>query len=268
MPTPEISYVRNKREAESLCNLCDQMRPMSWDHVPPKGGIELSKVEMQSVLNKMSPDHPAMRPRESQDGLKYRTICSECNNRMGRLFDPTLNEFAIGVGKFLKSSLTLPPTVQYRTKPANLIRGILGHIVAAKVRRDRVLLDERVRDFLFDFDKPVHGAIHIHYWVYPYSDTVVMRDFVRGSHNSVFHGTFCNLIKYFPIAYLITDHSNYEGLSSLTAWRHLRIDEETEIPIKLTDIKQAHWPEHPQDDTLFILGGQTTSDSIRAVKRL
>ena len=267
MPKPEIAYVKNKRELVSMCNLCWQTKKMSWDHVPPKGGVEFSKVEMQSVLNKMSPDHPPTQPKESQDGLKYRTICRECNSMMGRLFDPVINEFAIGVGRLLKSSLTLPPVVQYRTKPANLIRGILGHIVAAKVAQDNFLLDERVRDFLFDPAKPVHEKIHIYYWVYPYSDTLVMRDFMRGSSNPAFHPAFCNLIKYFPIAYLITDHSDYEGLSSLTAYRHLRIDEEAEISIKLTNIKQAHWPEHPQDDTMFILAGKATSDSIRAVRR-
>lgn len=218
MTAPQIFYVKNKRERNCVCNLCGQFKPMTWDHVPPKGGIELSRVEMQSVLSKMSKDHPTICPVESQDGLKFRTICCDCNNRLGRLFDPTLNDFAIGVGKFLKSTLTLPDTIQYKTYPARLIRGILGHIVAAKIKHDHVVLDERVKDFLFDFDKPLHKDIHIHYWVYPYSDILVMRDFIRGSRMSSNDPAFCNLIKYFPVAYIITDKPDYEGLLSLSAW--------------------------------------------------
>ena len=28
-----------KREKVSQCNICKRVKPLSWDHVPPKGGI-------------------------------------------------------------------------------------------------------------------------------------------------------------------------------------------------------------------------------------
>jgi len=267
MPAVQIAYVSNKRERVSQCNLCGNTRQMTWDHVPPKGGIEITRVEMRAVINRISPNAQPIQPRQSQDGLKFRTLCGGCNNLLGREYDPTLNDLALGVGRIMKSPLVLPSTIRYTTKPARLIRGILGHLVAAKVERDAMLQDERVREVFFNPSAQFHRAINIHYWIYPYADTIVMRDFMRGSRNPNSDMAFCSVLKYFPIAYAITDKESFEELSSLSAYRNYGIDDEAEIPIQLDSVKPYYWPEHPQDNTTFILAGRTGSQGIRAVPR-
>lgn len=261
-------YAKNKRkEKVGLCNICRKEKALSWDHVPPKGGVELTPVEMETILQVLTGDKEKRKLKESQNGVKFRTICQDCNSILGKRYDPIINDFAISVGRYLKSTLTFPPVVHHRTKPARLIRGILGHLLAAKIDVDDVVFDREVREFLFNEDMPIPENIHIFYWLYPYDHTVITRDFVmpsvRGNYNNI---AFFHTLKSFPIAYLISDVSGYSDLFELTIYRNVGIDEEVEIPIDLRRIEHPCWPDMA-DKGNFIIGGQSFVSSISALPR-
>ena len=74
---------------------------------------------------------------------------------------------------------------------------------------------------------------------------------------------FFQLLKYFPIAYIVSDAKTYEDTHELTQYRHLNIDDEVEIPIYLEVIKHEYWPEAP-DERNIIFGGQSLADSVSA----
>ena len=46
----ELVYRKFKRRRIGPCNICGVVGPLSWDHVPPKGGIELEPVEIDRVI--------------------------------------------------------------------------------------------------------------------------------------------------------------------------------------------------------------------------
>lgn len=257
-------YVKTKREKVGKCNLCLKDRSLSWDHIPPKGGIELSTMEMKNLFNVFAGDTKT-NIRESQNGLKFRTLCDKCNNEiLGKEYDPTINEFAISVGLYLKSNLKFPPIIHHKTKPARLMRGILGHLVAAKIEMDESLFDETVREFIFDDNASIPGIINLFYWVYPYKRTVIMRDFAMPSARGDFGSFgFFQTIKYFPIAYLATDLPRYESLFDLTKYRECSIDEEVNIPIQLEKSNHYYWPEMV-DKGNFVMAGQAASNSVSA----
>ena len=94
-------YAKSKREKRSICNLCRKEKDLSWDHIPPKGGIELSTVKMETIFALIAGDRDKPKIRESQNGMKYRTICSECNAYLGAEFDIIINDFALSVGRYL-----------------------------------------------------------------------------------------------------------------------------------------------------------------------
>lgn len=48
-----IIRTRLKREKKSLYNICRQERDLTWDHIPPKGAIELTAVEIETVFNRL-----------------------------------------------------------------------------------------------------------------------------------------------------------------------------------------------------------------------
>jgi len=259
-------YIQIKRSAVGRCNICAKVKKLSWDHVPPKGGIQVTPIELESVFERLT-GQAGSRPVISQNGLKFRTICSDCNSRLGSQYDPILNDFTIGVGRYLTTTLKVPAVVQYRTKPALLIRALLGHLLAAKAEFDDVAFDESVRGFIFDETKQVPTDIRIFYWVYPYERTLIMRDVLMPAIRGRFQNWgFFHILKYFPIAYLATDVARYEGLDELTVHRRLTTSDDVDIPIRLTGINSADWPERV-DDGNILFGGQSFAQAISARPR-
>jgi len=257
-----------KREKVSQCNICKKIKSLSWDHVPPKGGIYLSSIEQETVFQHMTMPKDNRKYSISQNGVKYRTICKECNEIIGRKYDPVLNDFAYNVGKFLKTKLTLPSIIYYKTKPNLLIRAILAHLLAAKVDIDKVTTDEQIRNFIFDENSTIPDDINIFYWVHPYINIVIIRDIamlaVRGKFGGK-AGVF-SILKYFPIAYLVCNLKEYEGLKELTFYRNSKPQDMINISINLKDIRGPEWPEIV-DDGNMMAGGQSIQSSVSAIPK-
>jgi hypothetical protein len=265
----DIHYInQGKRGKKGLCNICKQSASLSWDHVPPKRGFDLKPVEQITIVQRLTGHPEEQKPRISQNGVKYRTLCEQCNTRLGRRYDPVLNSFALGVGRILKSIVEVPPMIHYKTQPAKLIRAILGHLVAAKGVIDHNVVDQKIREFLFDDQAQIPEEIKIFYWIYPYEEIVVVRDVimpaVRGNLSEFSElGTFSGILKYFPVAYVVCNLEQYEGLDELTTYRDLKLEETAEIPLRLTDIKHSEWPEMI-DEGNFMAGGLNLNSSVHA----
>ena len=264
----QLYFTKFKREKVSQCNICKRIKPLSWDHVPPRGGIHLSSVEQETVFQHMTMPKDNRKYSISQNGVKYRTICKECNEIIGRKYDPVLNDFAYNVGKILKTKLTLPSIIYYKTKPNLLIRAILAHLLAAKADIDKVTVDEQVRNFIFDEDASIPEEIKIFYWVHPYINTVIIRDIVMLAIRGKFGGKvgFFSILKYFPIAYLVTNLKDYEGLSELTFYRNSKPKDIIDIPINLKDIRGPEWPEIV-DAGNMVMGGRSIHSSVSAIPK-
>lgn len=262
-----MHYAKTKREKSGRCNICALEKNLSWDHVPPKGGIELTSMEMETLFQVFAGDRDNRKISESQNGVKFRSICKECNELLGHTYDPVINEFAISVGRYIKSGLSFPQTVSHKTRPVALMRGLLGHLLAAKADFEEVLFDVQVRDFFFDITAPIPEQIHIYYWLYPYSQIVIMRDFVmpaiRGNFDEM---GFFHVLKYLPIAYLFSDKKSYEGLFELTQYRNLSLEDEIDIPIQLDRVEHQYWPEMVDEGNILV-GGRSIRSSISASPR-
>jgi|Deesub1362A_J573_1020465.scaffolds.fasta_scaffold00268_45 hypothetical protein len=262
-------YIKHKRERVGPCNICKQHAELTWDHVPPKGGIELTAMEIENILHLFTKKPGERKTTVFQNGVKFRTICAKCNNEfLGRKYDPVINEFAISVGKYLKSLLTLPNVLYHKTKPNALIRGILGHILAAKVPIYDSTFDVMAREIVLDETKKIPDNLHVFYWIYPYTQISILRDFAMPAKRGNFSKPgFFQVLKYFPIAYLVTeDLPEYEGLDELTRFRNTSIDEEVEIPIRLDRIEHQQWPEIV-DRGNFLFVGESVQSSIVATPR-
>ena len=257
-------YVKTKREKEGKCNLCTRVKPLSWDHVPPKGGVELTTMEMENLVYVLTRKKEVKKIRESQNGVKFRTICKECNEFIGVNYDTVVNDFALSVGRYLKSQLKFPEIVHHETKPVRLMRGILAHFLAGKSEFDDSLFDQKVRTFIFDETQIIPDDIHIFYWAYPYDSTIILRDFgmpaARGNFKEI---GFYQTLKYFPIAYLVSNKPFYEGLLELTKYRRHGIDDAIKIPIQLNRVEHRYWPEMV-DKGNMLFGGQALTGSITA----
>ncbi|HEY0772367.1 MAG TPA: hypothetical protein VGD31_18735 [Sphingobacteriaceae bacterium] len=153
----------------------------------------------------------------------------------------------------------------------SLIRAILGHLLATKVDLDHASMDRDIRSFFLDESLPVPSDIHFFYWIYPYNQTVIVRDISMPSTHGLPRsgggfGIF-NIFKYFPIAYAITDLPQYEGLEELTQFRSLKPVDEVEIPIRLNSIKSSTWPENTENDNIILTTTGTSSSFIAVPRR-
>jgi hypothetical protein len=162
-----VQYVKTKGLRVDSRKLCAKITTLTWDHVPPKGGITLEPVEIEQIFQALTGNQAVPKFQMSQDGMKFRTICKSCNDLLGSKYDRALNEFALGVGQFLKTRLHLPSVIKYKTRPMAVARTILGHLLATKVEPDRGFIDHDIRSFFFDEAIPVPSDIHIFYWIYP-----------------------------------------------------------------------------------------------------
>lgn len=238
------NYQKYKKEKVSQCNICLEESSLSWDHVPPKGGIKLTAVEQEPLMQYLSGHYDNREYKISQNGVKYRTLCSKCNAKLGSHYDISLNQFAQEIGQILKSRISLPSTINILTKPSHLIRSICGHLLAAKTEIETTTMDTALREFVFNENKKVPENYKVFYWLYPHASTIIIRDIgmlkVRGDFSDF--GMF-SLLKYFPVAYMVTDCDKYEGLRELTPYCYEDIDTDVSIPVDLIKIKEYNWPE-------------------------
>jgi len=267
MQRDEFIYTETRRSQFGPCNICGEKSILCWDHVPPQGGTQLSAVEITSILQNLAPDKSKDKFVLSQNGLKYRTLCKACNSKLGSHFDPILNEFAKGAGAFLRTNISLPPIVHLRTKPNVIIRAVVGHLLASKAQFDHAVTDDTMRSFVFDPNASLPSTINVFFWIYPYRSIVVLRNImmpaVRGRFDQF---AMFDILKYFPIAYLITDKIKYEGLAELSAYRNFDTFYETDVPIDLRSIRDSDWPEKI-DNGNILLGGASLKSSVYALPR-
>ncbi|MCR8928846.1 hypothetical protein NLI92_004269 [Priestia megaterium] len=261
------NYKKHRREKISQCNICLKEAKLSWDHVPPKGGIKLTAVEQEPLLQYLSRNDEERKFNTSQNGVKYRTLCSDCNSKLGSCYDPTLNQFALEIGQILKSKLTLPQTINIKTKPSHLIRSICGHLLAAKNDVEYTNFDTELREFVFDESKQLPENYKVFYWLYPYSSTIIMRDTGIVNINKDKRFGMINTLKYFPVAYMVTDFKQYEGLRELTSFCSQNISEEISIPIDLAPIRESYWPELVDKDNILFSGSAVNSGVYALPKR-
>lgn len=252
-----MPYIKLKKEKIDRCNICLEIKKLSWDHIPPQGGIIVTPVEIRSIYEQLA-GKANEKYELSQNGVKYRTICGDCNSILGREYDKILNEFNRTIASFLSTQLILPKIIHVKTKPIRLIKAILGHIAAAKTVIDDVELDKQIRRLILDKTEPIPTDINVFYWIYPYDSTVIMRDFgtlINSSDNRSF--AVCDLIKYFPLAFIITDKQDFRGLDSLGKYRELQLDNEAEIRINLSRVENYNWPEKVDDNNMIFLSTET-----------
>jgi hypothetical protein len=259
-------YAKIKREKFGKCNLCLEEKILTWDHVPPQGGIDLAKVQIESISEIFGGRKEDSKLLESQNGVKFRTLCQTCNSMLGKNYDPVLNKISLDIDQVLRSNLILPSEIKIRTKPFKLIKSVIGHLIASKIEILDSKIDMIYRDVILDVNKKIPNDYHIYYWIYPYNTTVIMRDFalidIRSSTERV--GGVFSVLKYYPLAFLVTDLDHYKGLKELTKFKDVNIDDEIEIPINLYKKFGPYWPEAITNENPFLIASKAAQNGISA----
>jgi len=113
----------------AICNICGKRRRMSRDHVPLKALGNMGAVAVKSHYKRFN-----IKEIKVQNGIAYKTICVECNNKLGSLYDPYYKNFSDEVSKFadivLKTQMILNDySIEIDTIPSYLARSLIGHVL-------------------------------------------------------------------------------------------------------------------------------------------
>lgn len=251
------------------CNICGNYGPLTEDHTPPKGNIRVSQVEMRHIVEHLNAGAAVGKGRISQDGVKYRTLCSVCNNtRLGSEYDPAFIDFTGKVAALLNSSLALPPVIAVEGKPQRIIRSVLGHIAAQGLDRfDMGAIAKPMRNYFLNPGAKLPSSVSVYYWVYPFQKQVLIRDCALTDLTIKNHEPVSLwLMKFYPLAFMVTwdKPTNYAvDAPNLGDYRSLGIDDVVQIPIPLRPVKHEFWPEAPTTHSFLLYG----DGAIGAIKR-
>jgi hypothetical protein len=95
-----MSRVSTKGPKVGISNICGEEGELTEDHTPPKGSVRITQVKMNHIVEILAVEPPGSKARVSQNGVKYRTLCSRCNTvLLGSNYDLEFNSF---VGKVAK----------------------------------------------------------------------------------------------------------------------------------------------------------------------
>jgi hypothetical protein len=263
--------------SQGYCNICLSYGKLTWDHVPPRGTVGLGPVEIRNFarwLNDAAPDlggrvrnaGPApidkgkFAVRKSANGLKFRSICANCNNSLlGGRFDPELKRVSQAMSNLARAhfriGLTLPSRMEVTVRTHRLMRAIIGHLLAADAPRRTKENDDangvghydQLRRYFLDEGSTLPGNFRIYYWLYPADAQVVIPTLAlwKGKGES---WSFGGLLKFFPMAYYLTN-SDFGSMSFPTnvVYSDGCADPDCEISlgIDLDRIPPVTWPETP-----------------------
>jgi len=204
------------------CNICGTVGPLTEDHTPPKGCVHPTAMMLEHAADRLETRKGIKA--KANDGVKYRTLCSRCNNAiLGGRYDPALIDFVNRISGLLESPILLPATVAIPAKPHLVARAVWGHMAAVGVDRYPKGPDtEILKQFFLDESLPLPHHLNFYYWLYPYRRQALIKDAgvldMRGG-NAVFW-----MMKFYPIAFAIwrTENgyrSNYRDLAQYRSGR-------------------------------------------------
>lgn len=250
-----MKYVKVTR-SDKVCNICrKECDSLSFDHVPPKGGINLSDMDVIDYSN-MYLDLNFQHRDVLQSGIRFRTVCRECNSQLGTKYDDCFNTFTRNVKSLLFSELILPDKIQIETNPTKVIKSLLGHILSSKVEACDSKYDNIIREYIINENAILPKSIKIYFWIYRYNCTIIKNDIILFLPHLGIRCTY-SLLKFFPLAFAILFEGEMNGVEELTSYNSDNDDDKRFINIQLNQISPFDFPESSEKDGIILAPQKT-----------
>ena len=270
------NYAREKRKLKDRCNICGQVSNLTWDHVPPKFCFNNEKVKYNSLLeiNEKSPQSKI-----SQNGIKYRSICSRCNNDLlGSDYDKEYKKLVDILYKLYITPGEIGQYVEIEGINANKIaRAIIGHFLAARNEYIDGKLENELREYFLNPNLKPPKEFKLFYYVYIYNTIMIIRDVAPKKFGKIEYAIPEGLISCmnaFPIAFILTHKCDNEvSLYDIFELCTENIDETVNLKIDLLSymypnkkvLRDPYWPCNVSDDetgTSMMLVSDNSNSSV------
>lgn len=269
MDTP---YSKVKGPIIGYCAICQFHSRLTYDHVPPQACGNIADYSINDLLAKQP------KREVSQGGLKYRTLCSECNNtRLGGQYDPDLVKLVSDIMplSLLKSRHNIIGTspIGYPVRIHRLLRAVFGHVLATDIRRlvgiiPKSPFDEILTQYFLDETLELSEEVEVYYWPYLHSEISILRAIsLKRAFGPM---AFGHVFKFYPIAFWIVFQrpQNFSvNLPKLLPRKNSGLDDLSEVFWDVSKSLPAGFPEMPGDDYMVAFDSKQTMLAKRHLRR-
>ena len=206
-------FAKEKRAKRDTCNICSQTADLSWDHIPPKFCNNDSAKEYMVALgikDKLKNQNPF--PLTVQNGVKYRSICTHCNNQLlGIDTDPAYKLLVESIIRCIQSNLALLDAFEIDVQVNRLARSVVGHMLASKNFYDNdCTIDKQLRQYFMDTTLNPPACMQLYCFLYPYETTMIVRDVCPMQSDQIpkeyaVPSGMISCMYSFPVAFLLTE---------------------------------------------------------------
>lgn len=257
-----MRYVKVTK-SDTICNICrKEYDKLSFDHVPPKGGINLSDME---VINYCNPQFGTNFKQKNiiQSGLRFRTLCKNCNNNLGAKYDDCFNTLMRDTKNYLLSEIILPDEISIETYPTKILKSLLGHIIASNIDIGDGRFYNTIREYVSDKATILPKFIKVYFWVYRYNCTIIKNDSIlRTSEGKI---KIYSLLKSFPLAFAVFFEGEMDGVEELTSYNNNDENQRRSIKIRINQLFDYDYPESEESKGILLTSLKT--NHILAVPR-
>lgn len=242
------------------CALCQCWSKLTEAHVPPQSVGNIDEWEGRSYLTTVSAANEDLYyGRRFRGGFRLKTLCGECNSKLGASEDKALADFFDAVRKLVEAPVLLgTKTVNVTAKPNLIFRGLIAHLASANDEGRPCPFDREARDIFFKRITLRQSSWNLFYWLYFGKSLVVMRNMFHTTWSPTVEVRPMFLLKLYPLAFLFLKESWFMGLPNVRKFLVQKDDEETEIPIPVMAYDpHPHWPATTSDRNMIMAGGNT-----------
>lgn len=196
---------------QGYCLICGNFGSLSWDHVPPKGSIKVTKVEQLHITEVMGMTPSNIKGVASPNGSKFKTICKSCNeSHLGCGDDEVARVCKSLTDKVLDYfyQANYPSTlISEKVNAMKYARSMVGHILSATTVKECMRVPspsdyfDPLKQFVLGDDQAMDETHDIYYWFYPFGRHVSAKYI---SFYNEGHIASVSLLSFFPISFMLT----------------------------------------------------------------
>ncbi|MFY1021722.1 metal-binding protein [Ectopseudomonas khazarica] len=197
---------------EGYCLICGSFGPLSWDHVPPKGSITITKVEQAHLTELIGINPDPVVGIKSPNGSKFRTICKHCNStHLGANDDEVARVYKTMSDKIRHYFMTAGSpvySVHMQIDGMRFCRAMVGHVLSATTVKECLEKPiplpyyEPLQRFVMGDDAATDETHDFYVWFYPYRRHMSIKLFTCRNRG---HVANLSLLSFFPLSFLITE---------------------------------------------------------------
>ena len=172
------------------------------------------------------------------------------------MFDPALNQFSNDLAAVVRTPIAVPDVCTLSIEPNKVVRAVVGHLMA--VGNDRYGSEGvpgKLSEYFLNEKSILPPEFGVYCWVYPYRRNILIRDAGMCLDFPSMNFVFFWLIKYFPVAFLVTyeepDSVTFK-MPNLTDLLSEDISKIASLSLELSSVPKQNWPEAPMRSSVVL----------------